>query len=251
MKTYKLLDEDRPIVVRYTLFLNAVVGEEGIYWHTYFYSGDWEHIDSPVPNGARGWERREEIDPEGDGAQILTSIAQELYRSYQDEIENLMYCDNCTESGSISIIYNPETKTFTFEIGIGVRQVQHYENRKTFDELVEKNPFWGSGEDRIYKKLNDDQYVQNLIDEQNGKTEFEFTYNGYGDSGEIESNLGWNNKIVQLGYEIIDLFHSGWENNEGADGEIYINLKDKYITLSHNENYDIEETEVLEPVKLI
>jgi hypothetical protein len=37
------------------------------------------------------------------------------------------------------------------------------------------------------------------------------------------------------------LLHGGWEDNEGADGTIYINLKNKIISINHNSYEEGEE----------
>jgi hypothetical protein len=91
-----------------------------------------------------------------------------------------------------------------------------------------------------------------MIDHNEGRTNFEFTYNGYGDSGEInEDEIGWGNPVYELAYDVIDLYHSGWENNDGADGQIIIDLENKTIQLYHTSYYSEDEEEDLGELKLI
>ena len=91
-----------------------------------------------------------------------------------------------------------------------------------------------------------------MIDHNNGKTNFEFTYNGYGDSGQIEDGgVEWGNPVLELAYDILDLYHSGWENNDGADGQIIIDLENKEIQLYHTSYYSEDEEEDLGELKLI
>jgi hypothetical protein len=52
-----------------------------------------------------------------------------------------------------------------------------------------------------------------------------------GDSGQIEEPTDITQDIEYLGYEIIDVYHSGWENNEGADGRIVIDFNQRTISL--------------------
>lgn len=48
--------------------------------------------------------------------------------------------------------------------------------------------------------------------------------------------------IEELGYLMIDVKHPGWENNDGAYGELTINAKEGTIGLDHNERYTEVET---------
>ena len=57
-------------------------------------------------------------------------------------------------------------------------------------------------------------------------------YNGYGDSGHID-DTHYSADIETIGYEVIDLFYSGWENNEGSDGTILIDCDEKKVILNH------------------
>jgi hypothetical protein len=46
--------------------------------------------------------------------------------------------------------------------------------------------------------------------------------------GELnDDEIGWGNPVFELAYDVIDLYHSGWENNDGADGQIIIDLENK------------------------
>jgi hypothetical protein len=92
-------------------------------------------------------------------------------------------------------------------------------------------------------------------------------FDGYGDSGQIESIEGRNDKksvdlpdtqvelaqarwgqseversalpireaIEQLAYDFLEETHAGWENNEGAYGEFIFDVVARAITLDYNE----------------
>ena len=71
----------------------------------------------------------------------------------------------------------------------------------------------------------------------------ELNYDGGGDSGQINDygysdtgSVRVNRDIEYVGYEIIDIYHSGWENNEGGDGNIIFDFEKQTVILSHNEN---------------
>jgi hypothetical protein len=53
------------------------------------------------------------------------------------------------------------------------------------------------------------------------------------DKGEVRMD----SLLEDISYNVIDLFHGGWENNEGSNGSILINLDDEDITITHNNNY--------------
>lgn len=43
--------------------------------------------------------------------------------------------------------------------------------------------------------------------------------------------------IEQLAYDLLSLTHCGWENNDGAYGEFVFDVREKSISLEHNERY--------------
>lgn len=107
-----------------------------------------------------------------------------------------------------------------------------------------------------------------------GITSVTVTFDGYGDSGQIEdvttqrgdtivdlpagqvalSSAGWNSDgvstaqvdlaaaIEQLCYDLLQQSHPGWENNDGAFGDFVFDVAARTITLDHNERYTASET---------
>ena len=95
------------------------------------------------------------------------------------------------------------------------------------------------------------------------------TFDGYGDSGQIESinvmnggidtnlpdvtipiaSIRWRESeprteimtvraaIEQLAYDFLAETHCGWENNDGAFGEFVFDVEERTITLEHNDRY--------------
>lgn len=89
-----------------------------------------------------------------------------------------------------------------------------------------------------------------------GVTSIHADYDGYGDSGQIETpdflgdllpGTGQNvvikveetmsERTRDLFYTILEDLHGGWEINEGSFGQFEWNLKTDKIQLSHNERY--------------
>ena len=108
---------------------------------------------------------------------------------------------------------------------------------------------------------------------QAGITSVEVTFNGYGDSGQIENitakagdkdvalpavnleiaHAEWGSPdivrvthsmkdaIEQIAYDFLRETHEGWENNEGAYGDFHFDVNDRTITLDYNERYTASE----------
>lgn len=108
---------------------------------------------------------------------------------------------------------------------------------------------------------------------QAGITSVEVTFDGYGDSGQIEditakagdknvalpavnleiAHAEWGSPdtvrvihslkdaIEQLAYDFLRETHAGWENNEGAYGDFHFDVTDRTITLDYNERIETSE----------
>jgi hypothetical protein len=50
-------------------------------------------------------------------------------------------------------------------------------------------------------------------------------------------------------YEIISIYHSGYENNEGGYGAITLDLVNKYANIDHTSYYDGDDNETVETIK--
>jgi len=251
MATLRLTDEQKNILKRYNALLMAVA-DEGIFWTAYAGEDYVDSFEGPYPEGSNYYNRAKEIDSEGMG--LLTTIIEDYTDRIRDQIMDLNYCDDCTGSGSFRPLYDPHTMTFKLIAYYSVRQGEDTVIEKSFDEVSQDTPTWNFGDQskRPYKKLNNDEFVQSMINHNEGRTNFEFTYNGYGDSGELnDDEIGWGNPVFELAYDVIDLYHSGWENNDGADGQIIIDLENKKIQLYHTSYYSEDEEEDLGELKLI
>lgn len=106
-----------------------------------------------------------------------------------------------------------------------------------------------------------------------GVTKITVTFDGYGDSGQIESvdaRAGdddvampstaieidatvWGQPepqrssvsiavaVENLAYDVLERTHPGWENSDGAYGDIVFDVSDRTITLDYNERYTASE----------
>jgi hypothetical protein len=105
-------------------------------------------------------------------------------------------------------------------------------------------------------------------------TEVVVTFDGYGDSGQIEeitarsgdntvslpngeitiASVAWRSEDVtrttmsvdaaleQLAYEFLSETHGGWQDNDGAYGDFTFDVASRTITLDFNERYTASET---------
>jgi hypothetical protein len=106
-----------------------------------------------------------------------------------------------------------------------------------------------------------------------GVTQVVVTFDGYGDSGQIEnvevragdddiampaaeieiaeavwgqseperSTVSLATAIESLAYDVLERTHCGWENNDGAYGDIIFDVAEHRITLDYNERYTSSE----------
>jgi hypothetical protein len=76
--------------------------------------------------------------------------------------------------------------------------------------------------------------------------EVEVKYSGCGDEGTIESMQitpdmdvpeELNDDIEDACYSVLNEHHPGWENNDGAAGQIVFNVLEREVAIEHNEYY--------------
>jgi len=251
MENIKLTDEQRKIINKYNLYLMAVVGDSGLFWDGYV-SDDDGLYDFDGPH----YEFSSDIDREGDGLRILNNIITEFVENKQDEFIDYLLCDDCTGYGSVNVKYSPVDSKINIFLNITTRDYQETENFMAFDDLKNQTQSqWGVKYEYL-KKLGDSNFIEKLKKDY-GNT-LEITYEGGGDSGQINdygdsetSSVRLNQDIEYTGYEIIDLYHSGWENNEGGDGRIKFNFEEGTVMLSHNMNYEDEFVQDIGEFKLV
>ena len=216
-------------LTKFNLYLRAIMDDNKIHWEFYFDGDEGGFYDMYGPYV--GYQYNDQIDLKNHIIEFFTDKIDDFSREQEDHMYDLTSCDSCSGRGSLHVHYNPMTSSFNYNFYYTQRDSNVFENTKSFQEISGMDTWFGGGE-RLYKKLNDDEFVKQLIEQNGGETEFEMTYNGYGDSGQIE-DTHYTNRIETIAYEIIDLFHSGWENNEGSDGTVFIDCDNKTVTISH------------------
>lgn len=247
MKTIKLTEEQIKGFDKSNLYLDAVFGSNGIMWEMGL-STDYVDIDElygPIPVK----EGRQQDMPDGNdpGMVILNNIVYEFVDNLISNIGDYLYCDECNGTGTLVAIYNPENKTLTFNLEVHVNVANEEEHFFAFSDLINAQPAWLGGTYYELKKLQYDEFINKYKSELGNIVEI--PYDGGGDEGQINGDLP--TEIEHLAYEIIDIYYSGWENNEGADGIITINFDEKTVRLIHIGYYGDSETETIDTIEIV
>jgi len=243
MKEIQVPKELKKELQKFNLYCRATMDDRDINWDFYYDEEDGGLYDS--------WSSFKGIGYTGDISYYFDAILKDIEDEYNDILDSETDCDDCTGKANLAIKYSPVTSTFEIHTTIYTRDTHYYEHSKTFEELSkEPRPWYLNDRERLYQKLNNDDFVQSLIDENDGETDFEMNFDGYGDSGSIEDG-NYSANIENLGYEMLDLYASGFENDEGGEGTIYFDLEDKEMNLEYYENYGDSFVGSREEIKLV
>ena len=241
MKEIEVPKELKKELQRFNLYCRATIDDKMIDW-TYSY-GDY--------GLELNWSDFTKLDEKNSIENFFDKIIENIEKEFENILHDETDCDNCTGYASLDIRYTPTTSTFEVSTQIFTQDSHYYEYSKSFEEISKLSRSWYNPNGfRLYEKLNDDDFIKSLIDENDGETDFEMNFDGYGDSGSIEDG-NYSSNIENLGYEMLDLFASGFENNEGGNGTIYFDLEKKIMNLEYNQNYGDSFSGPNEEIKLV
>ena len=139
-----------------------------------------------------------------------------------DEFEDNFHAgENDVEFFSVDVIFDATDKKIIVECNYSTP-----DEEEAFDEDE-------IGNIEIFKEYTD-----------RGVSEIICTYNGGGDSGYVDSDMGVDGEreevpdfLEDMCYDALSGF-GGWEINEGSQGNIVFNLRDKTITVNHAWNIE-------------
>jgi hypothetical protein len=134
----------------------------------------------------------------------------------------------------------------------GVLDEHEESGRVDIDFNVESNKITINGYERVYgtdeqfKEYELDDYRIEIFKEyiKRGVSEVICTYEGGGDSGYINDYMGIDGESERIDASIQDVCYTelnnfdGWEINQGSQGNIVFNLKDKTVTINHQWNVE-------------
>lgn len=231
-----LTDEQIKDLRKMSLQLNSLNFEDGVEWYCRYW-GSWDDMEGPFYRGRL----------ESQNISVPNSI-QKLFEDIQDNFdEGLFYDDDSgNENGSLEFNLIPEKNEIVVNYTYSTQNSEETVQQRSFSEIANITPpWWAQNREREMEKLSNWEFVQDLKNRYGDIVIL--TYEGGGDSGylndEMETSKGQikiDSDLESITYEIIDQFHSGWENNEGGQGRIEYNLKNKTFELIHETYFDEE-----------
>ena len=223
---------------RYSLILQASNLEDGLTWRNDYWEGEgFQELDGPFYHGRNS---------EQPG--FTPQSIEKLFNDYADNFDTGEFYNEeyGGEEGSLLFTIYADRQEIVIDRIYRTRESEETENRVSFNQMASAEQHWWGRNDREreIKKLTDDNYVNHLIEEC-GNT-ISVTYEGGGDDGWINDNMDTEKLgevevppiIETMIYEIINIYHSGYENNEGGEGYFMFNFNDGTVTLYHTENVE-------------
>ena len=242
MEKLKISEEQKKELDRLHMYIQAVSGEEKMTWNQSFYGDDIFHdLSGPYSDGGT------DIDDSYEGVRLIEEIIQECLEKYSGEITDSVFCDDCTESGFLTVSYYTKTKTVEIGVDVYYRIPNNYESSYTFQQLINIQPQYRWETYPYLKKLQDEDFINECIEEEG--TVIEVTYEGSGDDGYINESVSSN--VESLLYEILSIDYSGWENNEGGNGRIVIDFEDNAVSVEHTQYSEDTEYQDIAEIQLV
>jgi hypothetical protein len=238
-----LNDEQKKKLKRFSLYLQSSEHEDGIQWNLNIY----DYYDMEGLTGPHSINRYDNISFKNFQTEI--KFLENTIEEYVDglDFESILSCDGCTGYGHFTATFNPESLSIECTMDITTSETTEYNNQKSFDELSKIQSQYNWSRYDYLKLLGDDSKVNEWKTEYGN--EIEVTYDGYGDSGQLNED-NFSNEIEYLIYEIIDYFHSGWEINEGSSGTVVLDFENKKVKVIHFQNYEDSFEQTLDTINL-
>jgi hypothetical protein len=151
-----------------------------------------------------------------------------------------------TANGSLNFEINADKKQIIITYDFYETKTDETKIEHTFQNVVNTTlPWYREGRDRKDKLLVNPEFISEMLKKYGDIVEI--TYEGSSDSGwlndEVASSDGetsLDGRLEDITYELLDLYHSGWEINEGSNGTFAYNFQNKTVSVNHNQNYDEE-----------
>ena len=234
---------------RYSLILQASNLEDGLSWSNHYWDSD----------GFQGVEGPYYKDRVSDQPGFTPKSIEKLFNDYADNFDTgELYNDEFGgEEGSLLFTIYADRQEIVIDRTYRTRESEEVENRVSFDEMNSAEQHWWGRNDREreIKKLTDDNYVNQLI-EKYGDT-ITLGYEGGGDDGWVNDYMDSEKKgtvdvpttLDSMVSEIIDIYHSGYYNDEGGSGKITLDLVNRYVNIDHTTYYEGSDDETVGTIK--
>lgn len=233
----KLTDQQIKDLKKFSLILNSMNLEDGVQYKYNCYD-DWDHgLDGPTYRGRSVYEV-------GQLPQSIDILFDDIKNDF--DIDNFYNDYYGTANGSLNFEINADKKQIIITYDFYETKTDETKIEHTFQNVVNTtSPWYREGRDRKDKLLVNPEFISEMLKKYGDIVEI--TYEGSSDSGwlndEVASSDGetsLDGRLEDITYELLDLYHSGWEINEGSNGTFAYNFQNKTVSVNHNQNYDEE-----------
>ena len=222
---------------RFSLILKSLNMEDGVEY-VYRHYDEWEGYEPEGP-----YYRSQNVKGELD---FIPGSIGPLFEEIKDNFDTDLFYNDYYDNynGGLQIFVNAEKKMLIVKYYYYTMINEDSRIEKSFKDLSEMTNPWRSGERELTKLTNED--FLNEMKEIYGSY-VEMSYDGSGDSGWIDDNVnsdkGGKKSTAQLediAYEALEMFHAGWEINEGSSGSMTFNFENQTFIIEHYTNIEDE-----------
>lgn len=233
----ELSERQRIDLKKFSKLLNALNMEDGVEW-VYRHYDEWEDFDT-----GPFYKHKNVSDELSFLPRSIEELMEEFKRNFDTDLLYNDYYDNY--SGGLQIYINAEKQMITSKYYYYTLTTEDSEIEKTFLELSQETNPWRRGEKDVVKLTNED-FLEKMKNEYGSS--IKLNYDGSGDSGYIDDSgenaqgniIRINDDIEKIAYEVLELFHAGWEINEGSSGHMIFDFENQEFRLIHYQNLEDE-----------
>jgi hypothetical protein len=233
----ELTEEQIKDLKKFSLKLNSMNLEDGVNYKYNCYD-EWDYdMEGPYYRGSSVYEV-------GKLPQSIENLFNEIKNDF--DIDNFYNDFYGTANGSLNFEIDAQKKQIIVTYDFYETKTEETELKHTFQDVVNAaTPWYRQGSDRKDKLLVNQDFIDEMLKKYGDIAEI--TYSGEGDSGwlndEVSSSNGetyMDGRLEDITYELLDLYHSGWEINEGSNGTFTYDFANKIVSGDHYQNYDEE-----------
>jgi hypothetical protein len=223
-----------------SLVLNALNMEDSVCYNYKCYDSEWDTLDGPTYRGRNV-----------SGELSLPDSILDLFSEIRDNFDTSNFYDGYydNENGSLTFCIVADRNGIDVTYDYYEMNTENTSLEKTFKELASISLPWHMRNDKpVTKILENSDFINEMIDKYGDF--LQVRYDGGGDSGWLEAEItsskdeeSLDGRIEDLVYFLLELFHGGWEVNEGSNGSVSFHFKERLVVIQHNMNYQEEREE--------
>lgn len=233
----ELTEKQKIDLRKFSKLLNALNMEDGVEY-VYRHYDEWEGYEPEGP-----YYRNKNVKDE---LEFIPGSIGSLFEEIKDNFDTDLFYNDYYDNyhGGLQLIVNAEKKMLIVKYYYYTMITEDSMIEKSFKDLSEMTNPWRRGEQEV-KKLTNEDFLNRMKEEYGSYVKM--SYDGSGDSGWIQDQVdsekgskGSTNELENIGYEVLELFYSGWEINEGSSGTMICNFDDQTFTVEHYQNIEDE-----------